>query len=107
MPQRIPYHRAIGQADAATNRRNYERQSSRRDDIAFYQSSPWRKLRAAYLASRPLCERCEAIDLVVIATHVHHKIERKTRPDLALEWSNLEALCSPCHTSHHKSKGKR
>ena len=57
MPQRIPYHRAPGQADAATVRRSYERQSFRREDIAFYQGAAWRSLRASYLSSHPLCER--------------------------------------------------
>lgn len=60
---------------------------------------PWRKTRAAYLRSHSLCEACKAAGRSVGATVVHHKVDRRERPDLALEPSNLEALCASCHNA--------
>lgn len=70
----------------------------------FYAGTPWTTLRRRYLRAHPLCQRCEAEGRIVPAVDVHHKAERLERPDLAFSWSNLEALCKPCHTSHHKGK---
>lgn len=70
----------------------------------FYAGTRWVKLRHRYLSIHPLCERCQAEGRIVPAVDVHHKVERLERPELAYSWSNLEALCKPCHTSHHKGK---
>jgi 5-methylcytosine-specific restriction protein A len=66
-------------------------------DKAFYASTRWRRLRAVFLRSHPLCAECQRKGLLTAAAHVHHKEERKDRPELALDWANLEALCQPCH----------
>jgi 5-methylcytosine-specific restriction endonuclease McrA len=81
----------------------YERMPSRREDKAFYKSPAWRKLRAMFLAASPLCLDCLAKGLLTAAIEVHHKIARKLRPDLALDWDNLMGLCKSCHS---KRKGK-
>jgi 5-methylcytosine-specific restriction protein A len=58
----------------------------------------WRKLRRAFLEKNPLCFCCEADGRVEAADQVHHRIDRAERPDLAFEWSNLQALCASCHS---------
>ncbi len=64
----------------------------------FYRSTAWRKLRARFIASHPLCAHCEAAGRTTAATHVDHVLERRDRPDLELEWDNLAALCTSCHS---------
>lgn len=55
------------------------------------QSTAYRKM-----ITKDKCNRCEATDQLVI----HHKDHNHTNnvPE------NLEVLCSPCHTSHHKTE---
>ena len=53
----------------------------------------WAKLRAAKVNADPMCEICRAAP----ATEVDHKQPVDARPDLRLEWSNLQSLCHPCH----------
>ena len=95
MPDRTPYlpqSRATG-ADADA-----------RERMTFYSSRRWAEHRRAYLARHPLCARCQAAGRIRAATIVHHRVERLDDPKLAWDWSNFEALCSPCHTAHHKRK---
>lgn len=74
----------------------------------FLSTKAWRVTRKAYLAEHPLCERCRAEGLTVPATVVHHRIDRRDRPDLALEWDNLEALCATCHNAETaRRQGRR
>lgn len=70
-------------------------------DAAFYGRAEWKRLRAAYRKRHPLCARCRRR----ASEHVHHKIPRRVRPDLSLSWSNLEALCAPCHGKEHALGG--
>lgn len=64
---------------------------------AFYWSTAWRRLRERILAQHPLCAIHQEKGMVVEATVVDHIIPRRERPDLALEPSNLRALCHDCH----------
>jgi 5-methylcytosine-specific restriction endonuclease McrA len=78
---------------------------------AFYVSQAWRKCAAGYKASvGGLCERCLRRGLITPAEEVHHKIrltqENINRPEVALNWRNLEALCKECHLQTHR-KPKR
>jgi 5-methylcytosine-specific restriction endonuclease McrA len=68
----------------------------------FYASVRWRRFRRLYLFDHPMCEECLERGVIVPAVIVHHVKERLDRPDLAYEESNMRALCSPCHTRHHK-----
>jgi 5-methylcytosine-specific restriction endonuclease McrA len=98
MPRRVPTYRPPHLANAKPAARSaYERGISRRADRDFYKSPPWRGTRACKLRLNPCCEDCERRGLVVVATQVHHKIDRKERPDLALDLDNLESLCAACH----------
>ena len=74
---------------------------------SFYTSPPWRRLRNLKLAEDPLCERCTERGLIVPAYEVHHVIEIDLRPDLALEYNNLESLCKTCHSRETASKGRK
>lgn len=71
----------------------------------FYNSKAWERCRAGYMQSQYyICERCGDM-----ATVCHHK-EYITPanigdPNITLNWSNLEAVCSTCHANeHHGSK---
>lgn len=58
---------------------------------------PWRKIRAAYLASvAGMCEGCEGVP----ATQVHHLWPTAGGGPL-LRWDNLMAVCDDCHTNMH------
>lgn len=61
----------------------------------------WANLRKTYLSVFPLCERCLKAQRVTPAQDVHHIKPIAVEPDLRLSWSNLEALCRPCHNRHH------
>lgn len=72
----------------------------------FYTSKAWIKNSKAYLASQDgLCERCRAKGRLVPAVIVHHRIhltpELIKDPQIAMSWSNLEALCKDCHNKEH------
>lgn len=77
--------------------REYDQQ--RREERPFYWSAAWRRLRALVLRNEPLCRLCYAKEprVLAIATEVDHIKPVKQRPDLALEFDNLQPLCKPCH----------
>ena len=61
-------------------------------------TSAWTKARAAYLASHPLCARCQRDGRVTAAGVVDHIVPH--RGDKALFWDsdgNWQPLCKPCH----------
>jgi 5-methylcytosine-specific restriction enzyme A len=64
----------------------------------------WRKARAAYLATHPLCVACEKAGRVTAATVVDHVIRHEGQQD-PLFWAvaNWQALCKP----HHDEKTRR
>lgn len=79
---------------------------------AFYKSRTWRKCRASYLASVcGLCERCLRAGRITPAEVVHHRIyispENINKPEITLNFANLEALCWACHEQEHKGRQKR
>lgn len=103
MPSRVPthHHASSDHADRA-----YARTAQRRLDKRFYQLPAWRKLRLQFLRANPLCVDCLERGFYRSAEHVHHTLERRDRPDLAFDWSNLEALCPPCHGGRRKKETK-
>ena len=77
----------------------------------FYSSWAWRKCARSYRDSvGGLCERCRQRGQITPAAEVHHKIrltpENVNKPEIALNWDNLEALCEDCHKKTHR-KAKR
>lgn len=53
----------------------------------------WRKVRAQFLAQNTKCVHCGAV-----ATEADHIKSIADHPQLRLRWSNLRALCKPCHS---------
>ena len=75
----------------------------------FYTTRAWRRCREAVLAEHGgLCELCLAKGLIEPAVHVHHKVhltpENINDPKVALDSSNLMALCEECHAEQHRTK---
>ena len=96
MPARIPF-RPIDQFEGKT--------PSELERSTFYNSPRWRKLRKRYLSKHPVCQECER----EFSNTVHHVEARLDHPSLAFAWSNLKAMCGPCHTryeAHHRSPAK-
>lgn len=54
-----------------------------------------RELRQRFLRANPLCERCNARGLTVVAAEVHHRVQLAAGGDHS--WPNLEGLCVECH----------
>lgn len=66
----------------------------------------WQRLRAAFLASSPLCVHCRQAGRVRPAQDVDHIVpfEGKDDPNRLLA-SNLQALCRPCHNKKTRRQG--
>ncbi|WP_028030525.1 HNH endonuclease [Gemmobacter nectariphilus] len=62
----------------------------------------WRKLRAAHLAAHPRCCRCGAP-----AAEVDHVVPRREAPDRRLDPTNLQSLCTPCHSGAKQREERR
>ena len=103
MPNRIPTHRPAGSASPDQQRRDYDMSSDRTASRRFYQSKAWVKLRTLKVADQPLCEVCLSEGIVTGAAQVHHKLDRRTHPDLALDYDNLESIC----IRHHNEKRRK
>lgn len=74
---------------------------SRYGNTSFYNSSRWKKVAKSFMASKNfVCEICGAP-----AKICHHKIwlnaENVRDPNIALDWSNLQAVCIDCHNRIH------
>jgi 5-methylcytosine-specific restriction protein A len=59
-------------------------------------NSRWRKTRNAYITAHPLCEDCLAAGRATPAAEVHHVLPLEHGGTHA--FSNLRALCKPCHS---------
>ena len=57
-----------------------------------YNNTRWRKIRAAFLATHPLCVMCQHP-----ATVVDHIKPHRGNDALMWDWNNLQACCKPCH----------
>ena len=62
-----------------------------------YKQEKWRRLSIYYRKLHPLCVQCEKEGRVTASQMVDHIKPTKTHPELFFEWSNLRALCHPCH----------
>mgnify|MGYP000847462673 FL=1 len=63
----------------------------------------WNRIRAAFLSANPLCEICKAEGKLTPAELVHHR--RKLTDGGTNDWSNLQSLCSECHSRLHSQQG--
>jgi len=80
----------------------------------FYSSKAWQDCREGYAKSRRyLCENCLRRGIYKPGEIVHHMIEitpdNICRPEISMNWGNLQLLCRDCHAEQHKkrSKGRR
>lgn len=101
MPDRIPTYRPPGAPKPTDRHRTYDRHARDREASRFYRSRAWLAARELKLRRDPLCEQCRRRQRLTPATVVHHVVERRERPDLALDLANLESLCASCHSRHH------
>ena len=63
----------------------------------FYHSKAWQSLRQLFLYESPLCVNCLKKGKLTSSYAVDHIIDISKRPDLALNFDNLQALCKSCH----------
>lgn len=76
-----------------------------------YNRQKWKKLRDAYIAEHPLCERCLEKGKITAAEQVHHVrpflsgMSAQEIESLAYDHDNLMALCSQCHKEIHQEMG--
>ena len=78
----------------------------------FYSSKAWQDCRNEYAKRRHhLCENCLRRGIYRPGTIVHHKIELDPvnieRPEITLNFDNLELLCRDCHSQIHGLEGGR
>jgi 5-methylcytosine-specific restriction protein A len=59
----------------------------------------WKRFRAGFLRSNPLCADCFAAAVLTPASEVHHIRKLRDHPELRLVWSNAMGLCRPCHST--------
>ena len=76
---------------------------------AFYTSPAWKRCARGYRRSvGGLCEECRRNGRITPAAEVHHKIkltpENINKPEIALNWRNLIALCKDCHMKIHRKQ---
>lgn len=70
----------------------------------------WRTIRNQYLTEHPQCEECLAQHRHIAANCVHHIVPVESAPtdviaaELCYSVGNLRALCTRCHSEHHKAE---
>ena len=79
---------------------------------AFYNSTEWKKARAAYYKRvGGLCEVCASKGIVKPGEIVHHKEhispDNIQDPKILLCFDNLQLVCRDCHAQLHETKQKR
>lgn len=84
--------------------RHYERYQRDPDTKRRY-GSQWRKIRDAYIAAQPLCERCKDEGRLTPAEEVHHIMPLSKGG--THDQDNLMALCKPCHSRITATEGGR
>lgn len=77
----------------------------------FYSSKAWQECRNEYMKrAHYLCENCLRKGIYKPAEIVHHIIEIDPitieRPEIALNFDNLEAVCRECHNEYHDNRGR-
>lgn len=78
----------------------------------FYSSKAWQTCRNEYAKKVGLlCENCLKQGIYKPGVIVHHKIEIDPitieKPEIALNFDNLELLCRECHAQRHDMSGGR
>lgn len=74
---------------------------------AMYNSVQWQRLRQTILTRTPLCVPCREQGRLRPATTVHHLKPHKGDWSLFLDDSNLQSVCSSCHSGEIQMEEKR
>jgi 5-methylcytosine-specific restriction protein A len=85
---------------------NLQRKADPNSNSDFYRSPEWRALRKAYIQANPCCEVCRENGREVVATTVDHRVPIR-QGGASLEWSNLQAMCTSCHSRKSAREGSR
>jgi 5-methylcytosine-specific restriction protein A len=88
----MPLYRPPGWRTEAQRRTAYDRDRMRNGGDV-YNNTRWRKLRAAYLATHPICE----CGCGWPATVVDHRTPHHGDDALMWSWDNLQAMTKACH----------
>ena len=79
---------------------NAKRRATEEPDLR--NTAQWQKLRKLFLAAHPLCNDPYEVHRIngetVEARQVDHVIAYRERPDLCFTESNLQGLCTMCHS---------
>lgn len=73
----------------------------------FYSSTKWIKLSQLKRVNNPLCEICLEKGLLTPSIDIHHIVDIKDNPSLALDYDNLQALCKECHSKITTDKQRK
>ena len=68
----------------------------RKDELQFYGTAAWKRLRAAILRKEPLCRTCREQGKLTPATAVDHIVRVKAGGN-RFDTSNLAPICNECH----------
>lgn len=72
------------------------------EEVAFYKSDKWLKLRKSILLrDKYQCQNCKAKGKLTQAVHVHHIFPREQYDAYQWESWNLTSLCMQCHNEMH------
>lgn len=95
-------------------KRSYDNPNSNREERQkIYRLPQWRKLSKWYLTTHPWCEECLKRCVLTPSSQVHHVVsfmnydDELKRIEVALNPSNLEAICQSCHNRIHNPKGTK
>ncbi len=103
---RCPLHPLPKQTQST--RKHYKHHYDDRGRL-IYNTPEWKRIRKARLQMNPLCQRHEAMGLVVPAEHVDHIVEIEDGGD-PYDFNNTQSLCEQCHkekTGAEKKKRNR
>ena len=82
-----------------------EREGRRDSSTSRGYGSDWQRLRKRKLLTDPYCADCKSQGRATLAVEVDHIIRISERPNLRLDWNNLQSLCQSCHAA--KSAAER
>jgi 5-methylcytosine-specific restriction protein A len=99
-----PVHRPAGVRSAAEVKRELDRERASAARRGY--GRRWRKARAAFLASHPLCAACQAEGHVVPATVVDHVVPHRGDQKLFWDRTNGAPACKPCHDAKTAREGR-
>ena len=68
------------------------------DNAKFYNSAAWRKVSKMMFTRQPLCVICRSKGITRDSKHIDHIVELNDG-GAPLSFSNLQALCIPCHNT--------